>query len=93
MSGHTKFAVGDAALVYRLNGFPSVEGQVVIAGPARAPNLYPVRFVGERRARLRFVHGGAWQSDSQAIIAGLRDHWRVFHDPALLADFDVFDPP
>lgn len=89
-------STGDRVAVFRalMARQPAIEGMASILAPAgEIPNLYRVQFDGERRARLRFVHGGAWLSDPHGMLAALLDHWHASLDPSVLMEQGLFGPP
>ena len=58
-------------------------------------NVWRVHFPDEppEITQLRVVHGGAWQTHVDEIVAGLVDHFRATGDrAALLTEFFPFGP-
>ena len=76
-----------------VTALPQIEGRAELITPVPGlPNLWRVRFMGERQFQLRFVHSGAFQTDTDTLIDALTDHYRASLDPTILADFFPFDP-
>lgn len=85
------FGVGAKITVFRLllPTRPLIEGRAEIIAPVtRAAHLYKVRFEGERRAQIRFVHPGDWQNAPERQLAALLAHWRATLTPDILTRFD-----
>lgn len=81
---------GKQVTVYRLAMIqrPLIEGTAtVLSAFDEARDLYWVRFAGESVPRLRLVHAGPWQSEPDATLRALLDHWRDTHGLQALGTF------
>ncbi|MCW5702322.1 MAG: hypothetical protein KIT82_07040 [Bradyrhizobium sp.] len=76
---------GDTGYVYHYGSPPSIEGRVTVIRPVPGvPDLYVVRFDGERRACRRLVLPGDWQKHPERTLNQLRALWRVSVQPEFL---------
>jgi hypothetical protein len=84
------FQPGQRVTVFRFGHFrrPLIEGQAeIVSALADKPDVYLVRFEGERRTRERLVHPGAWQNQPDRLLRQLIAAWQQSLTPELLREF------
>ena len=84
------FQAGQRVTVFRFGHYrrPFIEGMARIVSPIHGrPDLYCVRFEGERRIRERLAHPGAWQDEPDRLLKQLIAEWQQSLTPELLREF------
>jgi hypothetical protein len=84
------FLPGQRVTIFRLGYFrrPYIEGRArIVSAISGTPDLYRVRFEGERRIRERLAHPGDWQTNPQQLLQQLTAEWQASLTPALLREF------
>jgi hypothetical protein len=84
------FRPGQRVTIFRFGHFrrPHIEGRAeIVSAISGVPDLYRVRFEGERRTRERLAHPGDWQSHPERLLKQLRTEWRASLTPELLREF------
>jgi hypothetical protein len=84
------FRPGRRVTIFRFGQFrrPYIEGvAVIVSAIDDTPDLYRVRFEGERRIRERLAHPGDWQTNPQRLLRQLVAEWQASLTPDLLREF------